>query len=202
MGYTAIVDYGVGNLASLRHAMEYIGRETVVTADAEKLEKADSILLPGVGAFPDAYQALEERGFPKLLREQAEKKPILGSCLGMQLLFDSSDEVRLSPGLGLIPGKVERIQTELKLPHIGWNALRFQTPCPLFAGLDEGCYVYFVHSYCAVAEKEENVTAVTDHGTEVVAAVQKGNVFGSQFHPEKSGDVGLEILKNFVGLQK
>lgn len=202
MGYTAIIDYNVGNLASVEHALQYIGAETKITADEAVLEKADGIILPGVGAFPDAYAELAKRGLPAVLHRQAEKKPILGICLGMQLLLGSSTEVRYCQGLDFVPGKVDRIPTDLKLPHIGWNALHFKTPTPLFAGIDEGSYVYFVHTFCAMPEREENVYAVTDYGTEVVAAVGSGNVYGTQFHPEKSGDVGLEILKNFVGLQK
>lgn len=202
MGYTAIVDYNVGNLASIRHAMDYLGAETRVTAEEAVLEKADGIILPGVGAFPDAYAQLEKRALPAVLHRMAEKKPILGICLGMQLLMSSSAEGRLTRGLDFVPGKVERIPTALKLPHIGWNALHFTTPSPLFEGIDEGAYVYFVHSFSAVAERPENVYAVTDYGAEVVAAVGSGNVYGTQFHPEKSGEVGLAILKNFVRLQK
>lgn len=202
MGYTAIVDYHVGNLASIQHAMDYIGVETVVTAEERVLERADGIILPGVGAFPDAYAELEKRGLPKILHQQAEKKPVLGICLGMQLLLGSSSEVRECKGLNFVPGSVDRIKTDLKLPHIGWNSLHFTTPTPLFQGIDEGSYVYFVHSFCASTDHAEHVYAVTDYGTEVVAAVGTGNVYGTQFHPEKSGDVGLEILKNFVELQK
>lgn len=202
MSYTAIVDYNVGNLASIKHALDYLGIETRVTAEESVLEKADGIILPGVGAFPDAYEELRKRDLPAVLHRMAEKKPILGICLGMQLLMSSSTEVRFSEGLGFVPGKVDRIPTKLKLPHIGWNALHFTTPTPLFSGIDEGCYVYFVHTFSAVPEWAENIYAVTDYGTEVVAAVGSGNVYGTQFHPEKSGDVGLEILKNFVELQK
>jgi glutamine amidotransferase len=202
MGYTAIIDYGVGNLASITHALEYLGEKTLITADRAEIERADSIILPGVGAFPDAYAQLCARGFPELLRAQSAKKPMLGICLGMQLLFDSSDEVRSCRGLGLIPGRVGLIRTDRKLPHIGWNSLRFKTPSPLFRGVAEGSYVYFVHSYCGYAENADDVSAVTDYGTEVVAAVGRGFVYGTQFHPEKSGDVGLAILKNFVEISK
>ena len=202
MGYTAIVDYNVGNLASVEHALHYIGAKTEITADETELERADAIILPGVGAFPDAYAELAKRGLPAVLHRQAEKKPILGICLGMQLLLSSSTEVRPCQGLDFVPGKVDRIRTDLKLPHIGWNALRLKTPTPLFRGIDDDSYVYFVHTFCAMPQQPEHVYAVTDYGTEVVAAVGCGNVYGTQFHPEKSGDVGLEILKNFVGLQK
>ncbi|BDF70664.1 imidazole glycerol phosphate synthase subunit HisH [Oscillospiraceae bacterium] len=202
MGYTAIVDYGVGNLKSVTNAMKHLGLETRITGRAEELERADAIILPGVGAFPDAAERLRAPGLDKLLAEQAEKKPILGICLGMQLLFDTGEEVRPCKGLGLVPGSVRKIATGRKLPHIGWNSLRFPNPSPLFAGLEEGCCVYFVHSFCAVADREQDVIAVTDYGVPVVAAVGRGNVYGCQFHPEKSGEVGLQILKNFGGLNR
>lgn len=202
MGYTAIVDYGVGNLKSVTNAMKHLGLETRITGRAEELERADAIILPGVGAFPDAAERLRAPGLDKLLAEQAEKKPILGICLGMQLLFDTGEEVRPCKGLGLVHGSVRKIATGRKLPHIGWNSLRFPNPSPLFAGLEEGCCVYFVHSFCAVADREQDVIAVTDYGVPVVAAVGRGNVYGCQFHPEKSGEVGLQILKNFGGLNR
>ncbi len=202
MGYTAIVDYGVGNLKSVTNAMKHLGLETRITGRAEELERADAIILPGVGAFPDAAERLRAPGLDKLLAEQAEKKPILGICLGMQLLFETGEEVRPCKGLGLVPGSVRKIATGRKLPHIGWNSLRFPNPSPLFAGLEEGCCVYFVHSFCAVADREQDVIAVTDYGVPVVAAVGRGNVYGCQFHPEKSGEVGLQILKNFGGLNR
>ncbi|MBD5132989.1 MAG: imidazole glycerol phosphate synthase subunit HisH [Clostridiales bacterium] len=197
MKYTAIVDYGVGNLKSVANAMSHIGRETLVTSDPMELERADSIILPGVGAFPDAADKLRNLGLDKVLRVQSAKKPILGICLGMQLLFDGSDEVRPCQGLGLVGGRVERIQTDRKLPHIGWNSLTFHNDSPLFRGLDDGTYVYFVHSFCGLAQREADVIARTEYGASVVAAVGRGNVYGCQFHPEKSGEAGLQILKNF-----
>lgn len=202
MGYIAIVDYGVGNLMSVTNALKYVGCESKVTDQAAELERADGIILPGVGAFPDAADKLVQTGLVDTLKAQVQRKPLLGICLGMQLLFDWSSEVRKTDGLGLVPGQVERIETALKLPHIGWNSLSFPNPSPLFAGLEDGSYVYFVHSFCGSAAQPENVIAVTDYGTEVLAAVQSGNVFGTQFHPEKSGDVGMQILKNFGGLTK
>jgi glutamine amidotransferase len=202
MGHIAIVDYGVGNLKSVTNAMKYLGLETCITRDAQELERADAILLPGVGAFPDAAEKLRGPGLDRVLTAQAEKKPILGICLGMQLLFDQGTEVRPCKGLGLIPGQVARIETEYKLPHIGWNSLRFQNDSPLFRGLDDGAYVYFVHSFCGVARREEDVIARTEYGPSVVAAVSRGNVYGCQFHPEKSGEIGLAILKNFGELSK
>ncbi len=202
MGYTAIVDYGVGNLMSVSNAMGYLGYQTEITADPAVFERADAIILPGVGAFPDAADRLRAPGLDKILVQQSEKKPILGICLGMQLLFQRGEEVRSSEGLGFVQGSVKRIETDLKLPHIGWNALHFQNNSPLFAGIDEGAYVYFVHSFCGCAEREDQIIAKTDYGTSVVAAVQSGNVFGTQFHPEKSGEVGLAMLKNFGELNR
>ena len=197
MGYTAIVDYGVGNLMRVSNAMHYLGFETKITSDAKELELADSILLPGVGAFPDAADKLRGPGLDQVLIAESQKKPILGICLGMQLLLERGEEVRPCEGLGFVKGSVRKINTALKLPHIGWNELHFQNDSPLFHGIDEGAYVYFVHSFCAVAEDESQVIARTDYGASVVAAVQNGNVFGTQFHPEKSGEIGLAMLKNF-----
>lgn len=202
MSYTAIVDYGVGNLKSVANALSYIGQESRICDDARGLELADAIILPGVGAFPDAAERLRQSGLEAVLKKQTEKKPILGICLGMQLLFQTGYEVRPCQGLGFVPGIVERIETELKLPHIGWNSLKFYHDSPLFDGLDDGAYVYFVHSYCGLAQQVEQVIATTDYGSEVTAAVQNGYVFGTQFHPEKSGEVGLQILKNFGALSR
>ena len=202
MGYTAIVDYGVGNLRSVTNAMAYLGLESKVTGDAGALERADAIILPGVGAFPDAAEKLRGTGLDKTIVAQAEKKPIPGICLGMQLLFDLGEEVRPCKGLGLVVGRVKKIETVYKLPHIGWNSLTFPNPSPLFAGVGEGSYVYFVHSFCAVAEDPGDVIAQTDYAVPVTAAVGKENVYGCQFHPEKSGEVGLQILKNFGGLNR
>ena len=200
MGYTAIVDYGVGNLKSVTNAMDYLGLSTRITSDPRELELADAIILPGVGAFPDAADKLRLTGLDRVLTAQAEQKPILGICLGMQLLLDRGEEVRECAGLGLVPGSVRKIETNLKLPHIGWNSLSFPNPSPLLAGVEEGSYVYFVHSFCAVADDPATVIAQTDYGVPVTAAVQRGNVYGCQFHPEKSGEVGLQILRNFGGL--
>ena len=202
MKYTAIVDYGVGNLKSVANAMAYIGQKILVTGDAGDLERADAIILPGVGAFPDAAEKLRQTGLDKGLLAQVGRKPILGICLGMQLLFNRSEEVRDCEGLKLVSGYVGLIQTELKLPHIGWNSLTFQNGSPLFRGLDDGTYVYFVHSFCGYADREGDVTARTQYGTSVVAAVERNGVYGCQFHPEKSGEAGLRILKNFGELSK
>ena len=202
MRYTAIVDYGVGNLKSVANAMKYIGQKTLVTGDAGELERADAIILPGVGAFPDAAEKLRQTGLDKSLLAQVGRKPILGICLGMQLLLDRGEEGKDCEGLGLVSGSVKRIQTEYKLPHIGWNSLTFQNGSPLFRGLEDGTCVYFVHSYCACARYEGDVIARTEYGPSVVAAVAHGGVYGCQFHPEKSGEVGLQILKNFGELSK
>ena len=198
----AVVDYGVGNLFSLRSSLETIGADVTVTGDAAILRRADKIILPGVGAFEDAAAKLRESGLDAVLREEAASgKPIMGICLGMQMLFDKSLEYGEHEGLGLIPGIVspiaDVIPNELKIPHIGWNALHFgESKHPLFRYLEEGDCVYFVHSY--YADKCENsIIATAEYGAELTAAVANGNVCGCQFHPEKSGDVGLKILRAF-----
>ena len=204
MGYTAIIDYEVGNLKSVSNALTYLGEDSEITSDARRLELADAIILPGVGAFPDAAEKLRESGLRQALLGQVGRKPILGICLGMQLLFQWGEEGRRCEGLGLIPGSVRRIVTDQKLPHIGWNSLTFPNPGPLFRGLEEGCYVYFVHSFCGQVDRPEQAAAVTDYGAPVLAAVQDvdAGVFGCQFHPEKSGDAGLAILRNFASLSR
>ena len=198
----AIVDYGVGNIFSLYSSFKSIGAEVVLTGDADEIRAADKIILPGVGAFPDAAERLRGPGLDRVLVRQAAKKPILGICLGMQLLFDVGEEVRECSGLGLVHGSVRRIKTDRKLPHIGWNSLSLQNHSPLFQGLEEGAWVYFVHSFCGVAEHETDVIARTEYGPSLVAAVSHGNVYGCQFHPEKSGEAGLQILRNFGGLNR
>ncbi len=197
MGYTAIVDYGVGNLKSVSNAMAYIGQKTLVTGDPAELERADAVILPGVGAFPDAADKLRQTGLDRAVLAQAGRKPVLGICLGMQLLFDWGEEGKRCKGLGLVGGCVKLMETEFKLPHIGWNSLEFSSGSPLFHGLDSGTYVYFVHSYCGHAASREDVIARTIYGPPVVAAVSHNGVYGCQFHPEKSGEAGLQILKNF-----
>lgn len=197
MGCTAIVDYGVGNLKSVSNAMAYVGQDTLITGEARELERADAVILPGVGAFPDAADKLRQTGLAQAVLAQVGRKPILGICLGMQLLFDWGEEGRVCEGLGLVSGSVKLIQTQYKLPHIGWNSLELQNGSPLFRGLDNGTYVYFVHSFCGCTAHEEDVIARTQYGPSVVAAVARGGVYGCQFHPEKSGEAGLLILKNF-----
>ena len=201
----AIVDYGVGNLFSLKSSLAAVGREALVTGDASKLRRAEKIILPGVGAFGDAAEKLRALGLDEVLCEQARAgKPLLGICLGMQLLFDKSYEYGEHAGLGLIPGNVHplagTIPDNLKIPHIGWNALDFHGGrSPLFRYVREGECVYFVHSYYA-AGCEESVIATAEYGAPVTAAVQRENVYGCQFHPEKSGKVGLNILRAFCEL--
>ena len=202
MGYTAIVDYGVGNLKSIVNAMDYLGLSSKITGRADELERADALILPGVGAFPDAADKLRATGLDRVVIAQAARKPVLGICLGMQLLFDRGEEVRPCEGLGLVSGTVEKIATDRKLPHIGWNSLTFPNPSPLFRGVEPGSYVYFVHTFCALPADPADVLALTDYGVPVTAAVGRGNVYGCQFHPEKSGEVGLQILRNFGELSK
>lgn len=200
----AIVDYGVGNLFSLKSSFAAIGAEVTVTADPEVLRAADKIILPGVGAFEDAAKKLRKSGLDLVLKEQAAAgKPLMGICLGMQLLFDKSYEYGEHEGLGLIPGVVRPIAevapADYKIPHIGWNALHFRKQSPLFANIREGDCVYFVHSYYA-ADCDPDVIATAKYGPELTAAVARDNVYGCQFHPEKSGNVGLAILKAFTEL--
>ena len=198
----AIVDYGVGNLFSLKSSFGAIGAKAVVTGDPAVLRSADKIILPGVGAFEDAAKKLRESGLDAVLKQlAAEGKPLMGICLGMQLLFEKSYEYGEHEGLGLIPGQVVPmagvIPASYKIPHIGWNALHLRQDTPILRYVKEGDCVYFVHSYYAVG-CEEYVVADTEYGAMLTAAVALGNVYGCQFHPEKSGDVGLAILKAFV----
>ncbi len=199
---TAVVDYGVGNLFSLCSSLKAVGADATVTGDAEIIKKADRIILPGVGAFSDAAEKLRSSKLDKVLIEQAEKGvPLMGICLGMQMLFEESHEYGVHKGLGLIKGKVvpmkDRIPADLDIPHMGWNALSFTKTSPLFKYINDGDCVYFVHSYFA-DQCDEALIATAEYGIPLTAAVQKGNVFGCQFHPEKSGDVGLKILKAFL----
>jgi glutamine amidotransferase len=198
----AVIDYGAGNLKSVTKAMAYLGYETVIASDPQELERADAMILPGVGAFPKCMEALKQKSLDEAIKVQAKKKPLLGICLGMQMLLDSSTEIADTQGLSLIPGRVEKIQTELKLPHIGWNSLEIVNGNALTQGLSEGDYVYFVHSFAAKVEDPQDLSLVTDYGGKVTAMVARGNVFGCQFHPEKSGPVGMTILKNFGELTK
>ena len=201
---TVIVDYGVGNLFSLASSLLKIGEPSLITSDKAEIERADRVILPGVGAFADAMKKLSDSGLADTLRQVAAKGiPVMGICLGMQLLFDKSYEYGEHAGLGLLSGEVRPIETDpaLKIPHMGWNALTFARPHPLFRYIKEGDAVYFVHSYHAVT-CDDSVIARAEYGIPVTAAVAKGNVMGCQFHPEKSGDVGLNILRAFVTLKE
>ena len=196
-----IVEYGVGNLFSLKSSFAAIGHEATVSADAAVIRRADKLILPGVGAFRDAVRKLKESGLFQVVQEEAGRgKPLLGICLGMQMLFERSFEDGVHEGLSLLSGEVrpiaEAIPPDLKIPQIGWNSLRFTRENPLFGRIREGDYVYFVHSYSAM--RSGDVIAVTDYGAELTAAAARGNVYGCQFHPEKSGTVGLAILKAFA----
>jgi len=201
----AIIDHGVGNLFSLKSSLRSIGADAVVTRDAGQIRAADKMILPGVGAFGDAAEKLRASGLDEVVRREAEAgKPLLGICLGMQLLFEKSYEYGEHAGLGLIKGNVRPmaglIPAELKLPHIGWNALHFNgRTSPLFRYVEEGDCVYFVHSFCA-ADCAESVIATAEYGAPITAAVQRGSIFGCQFHPEKSGRTGLNMLRAFCEL--
>lgn len=199
----AIIDYDAGNIKSVEKALKYLGQEALVTGDRDEILSADKVILPGVGAFGDAMDNIRSRGLDSVLREAAENKtPFLGICLGLQLLFERSDEAPGVDGLGILKGEILRIpeQKELKIPHMGWNSLHLENDGRLFRGIDENAYVYFVHSYYLKAEEESIVKASTEYGVHIHASVEKDNVFACQFHPEKSSDVGLHILKNFVEL--
>ncbi len=199
-----IIDYGVGNLFSLQSSLRAIGIDADYTGNPAEIRKADKLILPGVGAFRDAREALRSTGLDRVVQEEAGKgKPLMGICLGMQMLFDRSYEYGEYEGLGLIPGEIVpmegRIPKDLPIPHIGWNELMLKQPSPLMKNTANGDYVYFVHSYYAETPAEY-VIATTDYGVEMTAAVQKDNVSGCQFHPEKSSEVGLSILKAFCEL--
>ena len=200
MSYIAIVDYGAGNLMSVHNSLDFLGYDNKIASTPDDLAGASGIILPGVGAFPDAMQALKDSGLLEAVLDAAQKKPFLGICLGMQMLFEQSEEVRPCEGLGLLPGSIKRIKTDYKLPHIGWNGLHIVHPNALTQGLNEGDAVYFVHSFAACPADPADLACVTDYGVKVPAMVARGNVFGCQFHPEKSGEVGLKILKNFAAL--
>lgn len=200
MPLIGIVDYGAGNLMSVSNALDFLGFDNEIISEPKDITGADAIILPGVGAFPAAVECLEASGFMEVLKDNAASKPFLGICVGMQMLFNVSYEFRPCPGLDLIGGEVRKIETSLKLPHIGWNSLDIRRDCPILKGIKNGDFVYFVHSFAGHVKDSEVLAAVVDYGAEVTAVVQKGHVFGTQFHPEKSGEVGLQILRNFCGL--
>ena len=206
----ALIDYGVGNLYSVEKALQAAGGEVLITSKAEDLEEAEKLVLPGVGAFGDCMKNLEATGLiPTILEQAATKKPLLGICVGLQILFENSEESPNVTGLGIFKGEIKKIRAEgLKIPHMGWNsitvgrkdsAIKFSAP-KLLKNLGEKSYFYFVHSYHAVPSNENLVTATADYGEKITAAVELGNIFATQFHPENSGDVGLQILKNFIAM--
>ena len=199
----AIIDYDAGNIKSVEKALQKLGADVVITKDAQEILQADKVILPGVGAFGDAMANLKKFGLDKVIYEVVENgTPFLGICLGLQLLFERSDETPGVAGLGILKGEILRIpdKEDLKIPHMGWNSLHLQNQGRLFQGLSEQSYVYFVHSYYLKAEDEQIVKATTDYSVNIHASVERDNVFACQFHPEKSSDVGLQILKNFVEL--
>lgn len=199
----AIIDYDAGNLRSVEKALLALGEKPVVSRDRETILNADKVILPGVGSFGDAMGRLGQYGLVEVIRQAAAQgTPLLGICLGLQLLFSGSDESEGIEGLGILPGRILRIPPSpgLKIPHMGWNSLSITPGTRLFQGIEEGAYVYFVHSYYLKAKEESIVAASTEYSTHIHAAVERGNIFACQFHPEKSGDVGLKILKNFISL--
>ncbi len=199
----AIIDYDAGNIKSVEKALQKLGQEVVITRDADTILNADKVILPGVGAFGDAMANLKKYKMDQVIYQVVEKgTPFLGICLGLQLLFEKSDESKGVAGLGILKGEICKIpdQEGLKIPHMGWNSLHLQNEGRLFKNIEEDAYVYFVHSYYLKAEEEEIVKATTEYSTHIHASVEKGNVFACQFHPEKSSDVGMQILKNFVEL--
>ena len=199
----AIIDYDAGNIKSVEKALQSLGEEVIITRDEDVLLLADKVILPGVGAFGDAMERLNEYGLISVIKKIVENKtPFLGICLGLQLLFDSSEEAPGVKGLGILPGKIVRFPSDrgLKIPQIGWNSLTQPNKGRLFKGIDDGEFVYFVHSYYLMAEDMSDVVATTEYGVTVHASVERDNIFACQFHPEKSSNVGLKILKNFIDL--
>ncbi len=200
----AIIDYGAGNLQSVKKAFDFIGAESVITDNPEIINACDRILLPGVGSFGDAMNSMTEKGLVETVKQNAlSGKPFLGICLGLQLLFEESEESPGVQGLGIFKGKIKKFSSDmgLKIPHIGWNSLEIKQKDGIFKGVSENSYVYFVHSYYLHAEDENDIACVTNYGIDFHSAVGKNNVFATQFHPEKSGDVGLQILKNFASME-
>ena len=201
----AIIDYDAGNIKSVEKALIALGEEVVVTSDASVILSADGVILPGVGSFGDAMDKLHTYGLIDVIRKVADSgTPFLGICLGLQLLFESSEETPGVEGLGILKGKIIRIPDGegIKIPHIGWNSLTYPNKGRLYEGIDENSYVYFVHSYYLQAEEEQIVKAATEYGVSIQASVEKDNVFACQFHPEKSSEVGMKILSNFIALTK
>lgn len=194
----AIIDYGMGNLRSVEKAVQSQGFDVKISSDPDFIVKADKVILPGVGAFPDAMDNMRRNGMADVIHEIVKRgTPLLGICLGMQLLFEKGYEIEERDGLGIFKGKIERLPSGLKTPHMGWNSLEIKRECKILKDVEDGSFMYFVHSYYAVETGEEEVAATCDYGGVVPAVICKGNVFGTQFHPEKSGEKGLIIYKNF-----
>ncbi|MDI9585034.1 MAG: imidazole glycerol phosphate synthase subunit HisH [Acidobacteriota bacterium] len=194
----ALIDYGMGNLGSVHKALLRVGCRAEITDDPDQISRAEAVVLPGVGAFDDCVKNLVDRGLDAAVKDSVnDGKPFLGICLGLQMLFDSSEEGGKYPGLGIVPGKVVRFTHDLKIPQIGWNQISIRKPAPHFAGVADGSWVYFVHSYYVVPEDDSVVATVTNYGYDFVSAIWRDNVFATQFHPEKSQAVGLKILENF-----
>ncbi|MCD6361726.1 MAG: imidazole glycerol phosphate synthase subunit HisH [Armatimonadetes bacterium] len=197
----ALIDYEMGNLGSVSNALAWVGSDYRITSDPRVIADADGVILPGVGAFRDCMINLRERGLVDVIRQVIEEdRPFLGICLGLQLLFTESEEMGVWEGLGVIPGRVVRFDHDLKIPQIGWNQIHIRQQCPQLAGVDDGSYVYFVHSYHVVPEDESVIATTTEYGYEFCSAIRRGNLFACQFHPEKSHRVGLGILRNFCGM--
>lgn len=202
---TAIIDYGAGNLHSVKNALDFLGEENIITSDPDVIRSADRVILPGVGAFGDAMACMENAGLVNAVKESASSgKPFLGICLGLQLLFEESEEKSGVAGLGIFKGKVVKIPSAegLKIPHMGWNSLEIPKKSKILCGLGDEPFVYFVHSYYILPEDDNDISAYTSYGKRIGVAVERGNVFATQFHPEKSGDTGMKILKNFISLGK
>ena len=200
----AIIDYGAGNIQSVKKAFDFIGAESVITDNPEVINACDRVLLPGVGSFGDAMDSMAKNGLVETVKQNAlSGKPFLGICLGLQLLFEESEESPGVKGLGIFKGKIKKFSPDmgLKIPHIGWNSLEIKQNDTLFKGIPENSYVYFVHSYYLHAEDEKDIATITNYGIDFHSAVGKNNIFATQFHPEKSGDVGLQILKNFASME-
>ncbi|CAM3879393.1 imidazole glycerol phosphate synthase subunit HisH [Bacillus cereus] len=193
----AIIDYGMGNIRSVEQALKYIGAEYIVTDDIEEILRSDGVILPGVGAFPKAMDVLEKKDLVYVLKEVGSSgKPLLGICLGMQLLFEKSEELQNCNGLNLLPGVIRKLKVPYKIPHMGWNELKKEGEISLWNGVEDGSFVYYVHSYYADCPNEI-VYGASEYGVKVPGFVAKGNIFGAQFHPEKSGEIGMQMLKNF-----
>ena len=200
----AIVDYGAGNLMSVKKALDFIGADSIITSNPAELASAEKVILPGVGSFGDAMESMREKGLVEAVKASAlSGKPFLGICLGLQLLFDESEESPEAQGLALLNGKITQIPTDmgLKVPHIGWNSVEISEGSRLFNGIKNGSYFYFVHSYYLNGADENAVAGTTEYGVKIQCAVERENLFATQFHPEKSGEVGLRLLKNFVELE-